>query len=62
MNQKNFIKSASIIFLLIGIVHLLRVIYEWRVRVDAYNVPMWASIVAVVVAAYLSYQGFRMSR
>ncbi|HEY4511464.1 MAG TPA: hypothetical protein VJH55_01350 [Candidatus Paceibacterota bacterium] len=62
MSHKNFINSTSIIFLIIGLLHLVRVIYGTRVIVGTSVIPTWASIVVVVVAAYLSIQGFKMSK
>jgi hypothetical protein len=41
--------------------HLLRVIGGHELRLDDWDVPTWGSIVAAIVAGYLSYAGFRIS-
>lgn len=59
MNQKTFSLVAGIIFLLIAILHLARSIWGWEAVIAAWQVPMWASWAAVVVAGFLAYQGLR---
>lgn len=60
MNQNNYNIATGIIFLLIGLLHLLRVLYGWDAIVAGWSVPMWISWVALVVAGYLAYEGFRL--
>ncbi len=62
MSQKTFLLTAGVIFALIALGHILRVVFalEWTVQGQA--IPMWASWVALIVAGYLGYQGFRLSK
>ena len=62
MNQKAFSLSAGIIFLLIALLHLLRVAFGWDAILEGWTVPMWVSWVAILIAAYLAYQGFRLGK
>lgn len=62
MTKSNFVSVVSVIFLIIGVVHALRVFGGWVVEVGSVTVPMWISWVAVVVAFYLSFQGFRLAK
>lgn len=59
MSQKSFYSLTGIIFLIVVIVHLLRVVNGWSVSIGTFDMPVWASWVAVVLASYLSYQGLR---
>ena len=47
-------------FLLVAVLHLLRLFLQWNVLIGSSYFPMWASIVAVVVAGFLSFAGFRL--
>lgn len=55
MTQKAFYTTAGTVFLIVGVVHLLRVVNGWPVSVSEYAVPMWFSWVAVLLTGYLSY-------
>jgi hypothetical protein len=50
------------IFLVIAILHLLRIIFGWSPVVEGWAVPMWLSWVALVVAGWLGYEGLRLVR
>ncbi len=53
---------SSVIFLVVGLVHLARVLSGWDVTIGTFDVPMWASWVGLVVAFVLSYSGFKQSK
>jgi hypothetical protein len=50
------------IFLLVAVAHAFRLVFKWVVIVAGWQVPMWVSAVAFVIAAFLAYEGFRSSR
>jgi divalent metal cation (Fe/Co/Zn/Cd) transporter len=51
-----------VLFLLIALGHLLRILFGVSFVVYDIPIPMWASGIAVVIAGYLAYQGFRLAR
>jgi membrane protein implicated in regulation of membrane protease activity len=59
LSKNTFSLLAGAIFLIVAVVHSLRVIFKWQVIVAGWPVPMWVSAVAVVIAAYLAYEGLR---
>jgi len=62
MNQRSFSLLAGIIFILIALLHLLRIIYGWDPVVEGWRVPKWMSWVALVVAGYLGFEGLKLSK
>ncbi len=62
MSQKTYLMTVSLIFLVIAFLHLLRVIFGWGATIGGWAVPTWISWLAIVVAAYLAYEGFRLSK
>lgn len=60
MSQKIYAFTTAALFTLIALGHILRVLFalEWTVQGRA--IPMWASWVALVIAGYLAYEGFRL--
>ncbi len=58
MNVKAYAIVSSVIFAVIAMLHLVRLIGQWPVVIDGRPVPMWASVVGLVVAGLLSFAGF----
>lgn len=60
MSQKTFSLLTGVIFLLIFILHLLRIIRGWDAVIGGLVMSMWLSWVAIIIAGYLAYQGFKL--
>lgn len=60
MNQKSFSNVTLIVFLLIALLHALRLVYGWSAVIGGWEVPMWLSGLAVVLAGYLAYSAFKL--
>ena len=52
--KKPFTTVAAIIFAVIALVHLLRLMYGWVVNVAGGNLPMWTSVLGLVIAGVLA--------
>ena len=52
--MKPFTTIAVVVFLLVALLQLLRVLSGWEVTVNGMAIPIWASVVALVVAAALA--------
>ncbi len=62
MTQKSFSLVASVIFLLIALGHLSRLVFKVSVLLGGWALPFWVNGVALLVFAYLAYQGFRLAK
>ncbi len=62
MSQKIFSLVAGLIFFLIAVMHGLRLALKWEVVLNGWSVPMWVSVVAIVTAACLAFEGLKPSR
>jgi hypothetical protein len=60
--HRTYLMSTSLIFGVIALLHLLRLAFGWVSTVGGWLVPMWGSWVALLIAAYFAYKGFRLSR
>jgi hypothetical protein len=58
--QSGYALLSGIVFFLIALVQLLRLVFQWDIIINGWYVPAWVSVVAVVVAGYLSFRGFRL--
>jgi hypothetical protein len=62
MSPKTFFLTSGTIFALIALLHILRITLGWNAMLEGHAVPMSASYVAVLIAGYLAYQGFRLGK
>ena len=62
MTQHAFSLAAGIIFLLIALGHLFRIVFALPFVVQEISIPLWASGIAVLIAGFLSYEGFHYAR
>lgn len=62
MSQRAYIVTTGLIFLVLALLHLLRLILGWEAVFEGWVVPKWPSLVTLLVAGYLAYEGFRLSR
>jgi hypothetical protein len=60
VSQKTFSLAAGLIFLLIAVMHVLRLAFKWEVVLNGWSVPTWVSAVAIVIAAYLAFEGLKL--
>jgi hypothetical protein len=58
-NSGYAIVSGSV-FLLIALVHVLRLVLQWDMTINGWYVPAWVSVATVLVAGFLSFRGFRL--
>jgi hypothetical protein len=59
---KPFTAMAIVILSLLAFFQLLRVAFGWEVTVNGISIPIWASVIACVVAATLAFMLWRETR
>ena len=60
--MKPFTAIAVVVFSLVALLQLIRVISGWEVTVNGLAIPMWASVIALLVAAALATMLWREAR
>jgi hypothetical protein len=60
MRQKAFSLVVGLIFLLIAVMHVLRLALKWEVVLNGRPVPMWVSWLALVIAGFLAFEGLKL--
>ena len=53
--MKPFATLAIAIFILIAVVHLLRLVYGWEATVNSVVIPMWVSVAGLLIAGAMAY-------
>ena len=49
MNEKGFYWIIGTIFTIIAILHLFRIIFRWKVVLNNFIIPLWASWAALII-------------
>ena len=62
MSWKTFSLVVGLIFLLVAVMHGLRLALRWEAVVNGWSVPMWVSALALLIAAYLAFEGLMFGR
>ena len=60
MNYKIYTTVSGIIFTIVATVHLLRVILKWDLIIGTWIVPMWVSVLAVLITGCLAITSCRL--
>jgi len=53
---------TATLFLVVALMHLLRIIFGWSVEIGSLSIPFWVSWLGVLVAGALAYFGFTQRR
>lgn len=59
MKDKSYFLVTGLVFLTVSLLHFIRIISGWELKVADFVVPMWLSWAAVVVLGYLAYNGLK---
>ena len=60
--MKPFTTIAIVIFSIVAVLHVLRLIFGWQAVIDGLVIPMWASVVGLIIAGGLAIMLWRESR
>ena len=60
--KKPFTMLAVLVLALVALLHLLRFVYGWEATINGAAVPMWASVLGIVIAGGLAVMLWRESR
>ena len=59
-NNKGFHRVVAVVASIITVLHLLRLVYGWEAVIGGWMVPLWLSVVAVVLFGWLAWKAFGM--
>jgi hypothetical protein len=62
MGRKPFTVLSAILFAIVASAHLVRIVQGWEILVDGVSIPMWVSIVGMVVPGGLAIMLLKESK
>lgn len=62
LHVKPFTTIAIVIFSLMAALHVLRLIFGWEAVIDGLVIPIWVSLVGIIIAGGLAVMLWRESR
>ncbi len=60
--MKPFTTIAIVIFSLVAVLHVLRLIFGWQAVIDGLVIPMWVSVVGLIIAGGLAIMLWREAK
>ena len=60
--MRTYLVVSAVLFGAVALAHLLRLIYGWPVQIGAEGVPLWLSVIGLVVAGGLCAWAFVLAR
>lgn len=62
MKTDAYVTVSAVIFMLVALMHLLRLLQGWPVMLGAMAIPVWVSVIALLVTAVVAIWGFSILR
>ena len=62
MSKKTFFWATAVIFVFVLTVHLARVVNGWGFQIGGWDVPIWVSWAAFIIAGYMSWTAVSLGR
>lgn len=62
MGTKAYLIVTCILFVIISVLHLLRLIYQWPAQIGTVSMPIWASCAGLLIATALWVWAFLLIR
>ena len=59
--MRRYAQVSGIFFTLFALVHVTRLIFGWPIRVAGIDVPVWFSVIPVIVVGGLAVWAFRVA-
>ena len=62
MNKNTALMLASVVFALAALLHLSRIVFGWKITIGNFEFPVYLSGLAVIVAGFLSWKMYSLSK
>ena len=62
MNTKSYLIVSTLIFTVVAVMHLLRLVLGWSVMLGMTSIPLWASVLALLISASIALWGLSLVR
>ena len=62
MTQRTFNTAAGTVFLLVVLLHALRLLFGWHASIGGWIVPIWLSWAGVALAGFLAIAAFSLKK
>lgn len=59
MKLKDYLQVSGAVFILVAFVHATRLLMGWEVSINGQIIPLWVSVLGVVVAGFLGYTALK---
>jgi hypothetical protein len=61
VDQRTYNAVTGALFLIVALLHLLRIVFGWGAEIGGLGIPIWASWLGLLVAGAFAYFGLRQN-
>ena len=58
----NYLLVSGLIFLLITLLHLFRIFFQWEAVFNGREIPLYVSSIGFIIGAVLTYYAFKLRK
>lgn len=62
LKQTDYIRVTGLIFLVVAVLHILRIFTGFEVEIANNELPVWVSIIGAAIAGYLAYSSQKLKK
>ena len=62
MKSKTVAKVSGVIFVIIAILHVIRLVTKSPVNIGNVSIPLWGSVLGIILALYVGYENFKAAK
>jgi hypothetical protein len=59
--ERSLLKLVGLVFLIVTLLHLVRLAFGWNLILGTISVPLWVSWLGIIIPGYLSYSSFHFA-
>ena len=60
--MRTYLIVSALIFTVVAVVHLMRVMQGWMLQLGTFTVPIWMSVLALLLSGVIAFWGFSLMR
>jgi hypothetical protein len=58
--MRSYLRLSGLLFALMAVVQITRLVWQWPIRVATFEVPLWISVIALLITGSLAIWALRL--
>ena len=58
--MRSYLRLSGLFFAFVAVVQITRLVWQWPIRIAAFDVPLWASVIALLITGSFAIWALRL--